>query len=233
MSTELFKERGFQIVDNAFDDQTVDYLALELSRVNFGEAAKKRQTVAFGVRNLLNVAPVVKEFADSDAVRKFVEPIAGEKARVVRAIFFDKTPEANWKVPFHQDLTITVKEQKDVEGFTAWTRKVDIFHVQPPASVLENIVALRVHLDGTDESNGALRVVVGSHRFGRLNAAEIQQLKIGCETVTCRAGKGGVMMMRPLLLHASSATINALHRRVLHFEYSSVDLPGGLEWFGS
>ena len=233
MRTEVFDERGFAVVDNAFDGQTTEHLTLELSRLDFGENAKQRKAVAFGVRNLLNVAPVVKEFAASDVVRKLVEPIAGEKARVVRAIFFDKTPEANWKVPFHQDLTIAVREQKDVEGFSAWTRKADIFHVQPPATLLENIVSLRVHLDDTDESNGALRVVVGSHRFGRLSAAQIQKMKVKGKTVTCRVGKGGAMLMRPLLLHASSAATNALHRRVLHFEFSSVELLEGLEWFGS
>ena len=185
------------------------------------------------MRNLLNVAPVVREFADSDVVRRLVEPVAGKNVQVVRAIFFDKTPEANWKVPFHQDLTITVREQKEVDGFTAWTRKADIFHVQPSVSVLENIVSLRVHLDDTDESNDALRVVVGSHRFGRLSAAEIQQMKIKGEIVTCRVEKGGAMLMRPLLLHASSAATNALHRRVLHFEFSSAELPESLEWFGS
>jgi len=233
MRTEFFNERGFEIVDDVFDKRTIDHLAFELSRFNFGEAAKKRKEVAFGVRNLLNVAPVVKEFANSKAVRKLVEPIAGEKAQVVRAIFFDKTPEANWKVSFHQDLTIAVKEQKDVDGFTAWTRKANIFHVQPPASVLENIVSLRVHLDDTDELNGALRVVVGSHRFGKLSATEIQQMKAEGEIIICRVGKGGAMLMRPLLLHASSAATNALHRRVLHFEFSPVELPEGLEWFGS
>jgi len=233
MRTELFDERGFEIIDNAFDKQTVDNLALELSRLSFSDAAKKRKAVAFGVRNLLNVAPVVKEFAASDVIRKLVEPISGEKARVVRAIFFDKTPEANWKVPFHQDLTIAVREQKDVDGFTAWTQKANIFHVQPPAALLENIVSLRVHLDDTDESNGALRVVIGSHRFGRLSAAQIQKMKVKGKTVTCRVGKGGAMLMRPLLLHASSAATNALHRRVLHFEFSSVELPEDLEWFGS
>ena len=233
MRTELFNERGFEIVDNAVDNQTVDYLTIELSQLKFGKAAKKRKAVAFGIRNLLNVAPFVREFADSDVVRKLVEPIAGEKSQVVRAIFFDKTPEANWKVPIHQDLTITVREQKNVEGFTAWTKKADIAHVQPPASVLENIVSLRVHLDDTDCSNGALRVVAGSHRFGKLSAAEIQQMKAEGETVTCRVRKGGAMLMRPLLLHASSAATNALHRRVLHFEFSSLKLPEGLEWFGS
>jgi ectoine hydroxylase-related dioxygenase (phytanoyl-CoA dioxygenase family) len=182
---------------------------------------------------LLNVAPAVREFANSDAVRNLVEPIAGEKAEVVRAIFFDKTPEANWKVPFHQDLTIAVTEQINVEGFVSWTKKANILHVQPPVKVLENIVALRVHLDETDESNGALRVVVGSHHLGRLSAEQIEQVKMAQEIKTCCVGKGGAMLMRPLLLHASSAATNANHRRVLHFEFSSEELPEGLEWFGS
>lgn len=149
MRTEIFNERGFEIFDNAFDQQTADYLTLELARLDFGTAAKTRKAIAFGVRNLLNVATVIREFAASAAVSKLVEPIAGEKAQVVRAIFFDKTTGANWKVPFHQDLTIAVREQRDVGGFTAWTRKADILHVQPPDSVLENIVSLRVHLDET------------------------------------------------------------------------------------
>ncbi|MBC7796131.1 MAG: phytanoyl-CoA dioxygenase family protein [Pyrinomonadaceae bacterium] len=233
MKTKTFDERGFDIINNVFDNETVEHLTEKLSRLDFGETAKQRENVAFGVRNLLNIAPFVRDFADSEAVRNLIEPIAGEKARVVRAIFFDKTREANWKVPFHQDLTITVKEQKAVEGFTSWTVKADVSHVQPPASVLENIVALRVHLDETDETNGALRVIVGSHNFGRLNVEQIQNLKVSGETVTCNVGKGGAMLMRPLLLHSSSAAMEASHRRVLHFEFSSEKLPNCLKWFGS
>lgn len=175
----------------------------------------------------------MREFVNSENVRKLVEPIAGKQAQVVRAIFFDKTPEANWKVPFHQDLAISVKERKEVDGFNSWTMKANILHVQPPASVLENIVALRIHLDDTNESNGALRIVAGSHRFGRLSAEQIEKLKTRAETVTCPVKRGGTMLMRPLLLHASSAAKNASHRRVLHFEFSSEKLSGGLQWFGS
>lgn len=233
MKKEFFEKLGFDIVDNAFDEEIVDSLVIKLARLKMSETAKQRQSVAFGVRNFLNVAPFVKEFADSNVVRKIIEPLAGKKARVVRAIYFDKTPEANWKVPFHQDLTIAVKEQKTVDGFVAWTMKADILHVQPPASVLENIVTLRVHLDETDESNGALRVIAGSHRFGRLNAEQIEKLKSEGESMTCSVRKGGAMLMRPLLLHASSAATKASHRRVMHFEFSSMTLPEGLNWFGS
>ena len=233
MNVEGFDERGFEIIDNAFESQVIECLIEHLSRVDFGETAKRRNSVAFGVRNLLNVAPTIKDFSESKLIRQIIEPIVGKDARVVRAIFFDKTPEANWKVPFHQDLTITVKERREADGFVSWTTKAGVWHVQPPASVIENIVALRVHLDNTDESNGALRVVVGSHRFGRLNAEQIEKLKVTGEVVTCPVVRGGAMLMRPLLLHASSAATNASHRRIIHFEFSALELPENLEWFGS
>lgn len=233
MKMQCFDDRGFDIIENAFGNQTIDDLIEQLARFDFGKPAKQRNSVAFGVRNLLNVAPFIKDFSDSEAVRRIIEPIVGKNARVVRAIYFDKTPEANWKVPFHQDLTITVKDRQDVDGFVSWTTKANVWHVQPPASVIENIVALRVHLDDADESNGALRVVVGSHLYGRVSAEEIEKLKVTGETVTCSVAKSGAMLMRPLLLHASSAATNALHRRVIHFEFSAANLPNNLEWFGS
>lgn len=233
MKSESFNERGFDLIDNAFENQVIEGLIEKFLRIDFGERAKQRKLVAFGVRNLLNVAPFVKEFSDSDAIRRLIEPIAGENARVVRAIYFDKTPEANWKVPFHQDLTITVRECRKSAGFVSWTTKANVWHVQPPASVIENIVALRVHLDDTDESNGALRVIAGSHNLGRLTAEQIKELKDTGEIVNCPVGKNGAMLMRPLLLHASSTAVNASHRRVIHFEFSSQNLPNDLEWYGS
>lgn len=233
MRLEVFNRRGFEIIDGAFDTNTIDFLIFELSRQDFGETVKQRKSVVFGVRNLANVASFIKEFANSESVGKFITPIVGDKARLVRAIFFDKTPEANWKVPFHQDLTISVKKKKETKGFSAWTFKANILHVQPPVSVLENIVALRIHLDKTDDSNGALRIIPGSHRFGRLSPEKIQELRLKNKIEICSVEKGGAMLMRPLLLHASSSAVNASHRRVLHFEFSSEKLPGNLEWFGS
>ncbi|WP_196992694.1 hypothetical protein [Panacibacter microcysteis] len=50
-----------------------------------------------------------------------------------------------------------------------------------------------------------------------------------CE-VTCRVPKGGVMLMKPLLLYSSGRTVNNKRRRVIHIEFTSAELPGGLEW---
>jgi ectoine hydroxylase-related dioxygenase (phytanoyl-CoA dioxygenase family) len=81
----------------------------------------------------------------------------------VRAIFFDKSSGSNWLVPWHQDLTIAVASKCEAPGFGPWSVKDGIPHVQPPDELLKQMIALRLHLDDCDASNGALRVIPGSH----------------------------------------------------------------------
>lgn len=222
---------GFAVVEDLLDYETVDALIRELANARIDELGSQRAGKVFGLRNLLNAVPATRELANNPILRSLVDPILGNTARIVRAIYFDKHKNANWKVAWHQDLTIAVHEKLDVEGFGAWSIKAGIPHVQPPLSILDNMLTLRVHLDHTDETNGALRVLPGTHRYGRLDADQIQHWKEHERIVICSVRRGGVMVMRPLLLHSSLPSLEPEHRRVLHFEYSSVELPGGLEWF--
>lgn len=221
---------GFVVVTRFLDSETASVAieALGSARIHVGEG--QRAGKAFGIRNLLNVVPFTRELANSTACRALVEPILGREARVVRGIYFDKHKDANWKVAWHQDMTIAVRERIEVEGYGPWSVKAGIHHVQPPVSVLENMLTLRIHLDRADETNGALRVIPGSHNHGRLDASQIEYWKQQT-SVTCVAAEGDALLMRPLLLHSSFSSLNPHHRRVLHFEYSSVDLPSGLKWF--
>jgi len=182
-----------------------------------------------GVRNLLDV-PTMRELAESSPVRGQVEAVLGKDARAVRGILFDKTENANWKVPWHQDVTIAVNRRVDADGFGPWSQKEGVLHVQPPASVLEKMVSIRFHLDDCPEENGALRVIPGSHLNGKLLEREIQSLAERSLVVTCAMRRGGALLMRPLLLHASSASSVPSHRRVIHVEYAITSLPNGLEW---
>jgi ectoine hydroxylase-related dioxygenase (phytanoyl-CoA dioxygenase family) len=226
-------EFGFAKFPNIIDEKQIEKLLESLTKLNASSAVREKNGATYGVRNLLNLVPEVWKLAESEKVKSLAESVLGKGAKPVRAIYFDKTPEANWKVPWHQDLTFAVKEKCESEGFTAWTQKAGIQHVQPPIEILENIVALRIYLDDADESNGALKVVPKSHRLGRLNAKEIQNLRKANKTVACSIKRGEVFLMRPLLVHSSSAGTNPKHRRVIHVEYSREKLPNGLEWYGS
>lgn len=226
-------ENGFGILRNVLDAETVSHLTNESATLTLSNSVRRKNESIYGVRNLLNLSPTIREFSNGANVRKIVENILGRNAKVVRAIFFDKTADANWKVPWHQDLTIAVKEKRETKGFSAWTRKADIQHVQPPVEILEKMLTLRFHLDDTDETNGALKVIPKSHRSGRLSANEIKNWRQANEMLTYRVKKGDCLIMRPLILHSSSAGTSPKNRRVIHLEFSGDDLPNGLDWYGS
>ncbi len=224
---------GFALVPQFVDEQEVESLRQSLSNIKNSSAVREKDGAAYGVRNLLNIVPEIREFAESRKMVGLVSSILGEKAKIVRSIFFDKTPEANWKVPWHQDLTIAVREKIETEGFTAWTQKAGIRHVQPPDWILEKILTLRIHLDDADETNGALKVVPKSHCHGRLSAMEIKSWREKNGIEMCRAKSGDVLMMRPLLVHSSSAGIVPKRRRIIHLDFSAENLPNYLQFYGS
>lgn len=148
----------------------------------------------------------------------------------VQCTYFDKTPAANWLVPVHQDLSIPVRARVEHPQLRGWAVKQGMVFVQPPSAVLDGLVAVRVHIDASGEDNGPLRVVPGSHQAGRLADPEQAELRAQRGEVPCLSLRGGVMVMKPLLLHASSKSIVGRPRRVLHFLYGPRELPFGLEW---
>ena len=183
-----------------------------------------------GMRNLLDVAPGVRALATSTPVRAAAEAALGSHCFAVRGILFDKTPDANWKVVWHQDLTIAVRVRAAVAGFGPWSEKAGVPHVQPAVDVLERMLAVRVHLDDCGPDNGPVRVLEGSHRVGRLSADAIDHWRRSSESVECVAERGAILAFRPLILHASSAATAPAHRRVIHIEFAATELPAPLEW---
>lgn len=221
---------GFAIVPDAVDTDTVDRLVAALGDVRDGGEVRRRDGV-YAIRNLLEAVPTIGVLARSAVLRGLVAPILGPEGFPVRGILFDKTAGANWNVVWHQDLSIAVRERREAPGFGPWSEKAGVTHVQPPAALLERMLTVRLHLDDCDPDNGPLRVLPGSHRAGRLNAAAIQDWRTRVPEVVCPVPRGGVLLMRPLLLHASSDARAPGHRRVIHIEYAAEGLPGGLAWY--
>ena len=213
---QSIEESGFAVVPQCLSEQVVEDLCSHL------ESARHAQ------RNLLDV-PVVRELAVSEPIKELIVAILGKECFAVRGILFNKTPTSNWKVVWHQDRTIAVRERKDVAHFGPWSTKAGVPHVHPPASVMDKMLALRLHLDESHASNGPLRVIPGSHKAGCISSDEIAAWKER-PSVICTVPKGGAILMRPLLVHASSSCSKPEPRRVIHLEFAASALPNGLEW---
>ena len=222
---------GFAIIRAVLGLAQVEQLANSLQSLEGSESIRRRGGM-FAVRNLLDVSKPVRELAESAALRELVVPVLGHSAIAVRGILFDKTPGANWKVPWHQDVTIAVSSRKELDGFGPWSIKAGVPHVQPPAKVLDDMLSLRIQLDPGGAENGALKVVPGSHRHGRLSEEEAVRSGAKGPVKVCAINAGDALIMRPLLLHASSASKVPGHRRVIHLDYAAAQLPGGLRWAG-
>lgn len=153
-----------------------------------------------------------------------------QDAMAVQCTLFAKSPEHNWLVALHQDLAVPVRERVESSQSRGWSEKDGMLFVQPRLAVLEQLVAVRLHLDDCTAENGAMRVVPASHRFGRLASPQAQELRSSTGEVVCAVRAGGVLLMRPLLLHASSKSTVETPRRVLHFVFGPPRLPDGLSW---
>ena len=147
---------------------------------------------------------------------------------MVKSIYFDKPALSNWFVAWHQDLTISVDKKADLNGYGPWTVKQNQFAVQPPLSILTDNFTIRIHLDDTDELNGVLKVIPGSHLGGISRPDQINHESIA--PATCKVSSGSLMIMRPLLMHASGRTVSNKKRRVIHIEFSRAELAEGIQW---
>jgi len=225
---EEIATRGFAIVEQAISSEQVIELRAAIAAIPAGEDVRRRTNV-YGIRNLLNLCPACRRLAASPEIRALVTPVLGEDCFAVRGTFFDKVPGANWNLRWHQDSVISVKAETDALGFHAWSKKAGVTQVRPPVEVLKNMLAIRIHLDDCLELNGALRILLGSHlqRWGR---DELEIAKSKHEVVTCEVPVRGVLAMRPLALHGSSSSDSPNHRRVIHIEYATGELPGELDW---
>ena len=115
-------------------------------------------------------------------------------------------------------------------GLTGWSEKEGDIFVQPPREVLESVTAVRIHIDPCPVESGALRVVPESHLWGVLAPLEAKRLRDRFGEKAVPSPRGGALILKPLLLHASSKAQVALQRRVMHFVFGPRVLPFGLEW---
>ncbi|WP_417485490.1 phytanoyl-CoA dioxygenase family protein [Maricaulis salignorans] len=156
--------------------------------------------------------------------------LAGEPLRPVRILIFDKTESSNWAVTWHQDRVLPLREKRILPGFTRWTSKSGIPHVEPPESLSRRMISIRVHLDDCGPANGPLSVIPGSHERGRLTDEQVEAVADRGTPVSYPACAGDILILKTLIVHASERARLTSRRRVLHIDFAPDDLPQGLDW---
>jgi len=211
---------GYALTNLVLAEHQCEHLVSSLPPVNSGRA---------GVRNLITHPTVVRLLAH-EKLGAYLWSVIGRELVAVKATLFDKTPEANWRVHWHQDRMIAVKERLNIAGYGPWSTKSGSLHVEPPSEVLAQMLAIRVHLDVCGSENGPLRVIPGSHQAGKLADCQVTALADSREFVEVYVPRGAILLMRPLVVHSSSPARAAEHRRVLHIEFAPKESISPLQW---
>ena len=222
MLRDTIDQHGFAVIPAVLPG---DEIAALLQHLKEGRVRRTRA----GARHLM-ADPLIAELANDPRLLNLAREILGNDAIPFRATLFDKSPDANWLVVWHQDTALPLTQRGEIHGWGPWSIKEGIHYAHAPAHALEHVVALRVHLDDCSAENGPLRVIPATHKFGVLSDDAVAQLAARSSPVDCLASQGGVLAMRPLLVHSSSKSQSDAPRRVLHIEYAeSMLIADGLE----
>ena len=213
-------DHGYWIVANVLGVDETEALRSAVETLPRGRA---------GTRDVLN-HPDVRRLAADPRLAGLAKTFLTRPAIPFKATLFDKSADSNWLVTWHQDLALPIRRQVDAPDWGPWTEKGGRLHAIAPAAALQSVIALRVHLDDSFAENGPLRVLPGTHRLGRIPDDRIAVLARETDPAECLVHAGGVIAMRPLLLHASSKSTTAAPRRVIHIEYACETMfDGGIE----
>lgn len=219
---DIVRKGGYGLIPDVFAPSETDAL---LSRLDEEALPRTRAGVRHAMRSP-NVTKIANDPRTLDIARK----ILGPAAIPFRATLFEKLPDSNWLVAWHQDTALPLQTRVEASGWGPWSIKDGVNYAHAPAKALEKVVALRLHLDDSNLDNGPLRVLPGTHTNGVLNDAEILSFAAERSSVDCPMPKGGVIAMRPLVIHASSKSQTDNPRRVLHIEFAeSAEIDANLQ----
>jgi hypothetical protein len=151
-------------------------------------------------------------------------------ARLVRVIWFAKNETSNWGVAWHQDRIIAVARRVDLAGFSNWTLKSGIWHCAPPEYLLRQMCFVRIHLDDSDATNGAMQIAFGSEAAGVVASQDAAKVAASYPVETCTAKRGDQQILPMLTLHQSTASHTAAPRRAIRLDFAGFELPAPLKW---
>ena len=213
MMGDIAQARGFEVYPGVVN---------QAERSNLLEALGSVPRTRAGSRHVLS-CPSVSALAADPRLTSIARSFLGVEPFPFRATLFDKSADANWLVVWHQDTALPFIRRLDEPGWGPWSMKAGVLYAHAPAWALSRVIALRVHIDSSDPSNGPLRVIPGSQELGVLTDEQLAELARSRASHECLVPAGGILAMRPLLVHSSSKSTSLLPRRVVHIEYADAE----------
>lgn len=215
-------DKGYAIYPGVIEPEECEVVKLSIS-------ASRTHPARAGTRHLMSNA-AVSAMARDPRLKLIAAEFVGSAPVPFSATLFEKTGQANWLIAWHQDTALPIANAFEAEGWGPWSKKSGVCFAHAPAWALLRVIALRLHLDDSGADNGPLRVIPWSHGEGVLRDPEVLARAAAVQPVDCLVNRGGVIAMRPLLIHASSKSIRDLPRRVLHILYADcIELAPGVE----
>lgn len=210
---QAIKETGCAILPGSFPHEKIDSLLDQINKL-------QPCLSGAGLRHAMKLPPVA-DLARHSTMMNLVHEAMGQDAFPFRATLLFKSSRSNWLVAWHQDRALPLRTRDDWTGWGPWSVKDGINYALAPAAALNQVLALRVSLDDSNMENGPLRVLPGTHTLGVLSDERVCELAASTSPAACVVPKGGILAMRPLLIHASSKSRANMPRRVLHVEYAA------------
>lgn len=222
------EENGYSVLASLYSDIEISQILTCIKHAEHDGNSFLKTKDLFAIRQLIKNVPDLTDLVFNAKLIALISHLSESDYFLTKAIYFDKPSKSNWFVAYHQDLSISVDKKVDLENYVNWTFKKGQYGVQPPIQILKDTITIRIHLDDTDKNNGALKVIPKSH-LNAIVRADSKDWKIEKEEL-CVVKKGGVMLMKPLTLHASNRTTNKKQRRVIHLELNKNKLDKPLNW---
>jgi ectoine hydroxylase-related dioxygenase (phytanoyl-CoA dioxygenase family) len=218
------ESKGFSITPQLYSGSELDFIKDLIDK----NASFSKNVLVHSIRKLLKNIPELSGILFNKNLVGLINELGGPDYFLTKSIYFDKPENSNWFVSYHQDLSISVSDKFEIDGYKNWTVKKNQFGVQPPIKVLEKTITVRIHLDDIDQNNGALKVILKSHKKGitRFEKDWAEQE----EEVICNVREGAAMLMKPLTFHASKRSQSGNRRRVIHLEFCNQELESPLVW---
>ncbi|MFY0593402.1 phytanoyl-CoA dioxygenase family protein [Roseivirga sp.] len=223
-----FEKDGFTILKSVFSDESLSKVSKKIDTyISKNQPDEKKSFYA--IRHLFKEIPELIELILTPTFKNIIEVYAGKDYFISKAIYFSKPLDQNWFVSYHQDLSINVKNYTESKEYKHWIERSNSYSVRPYLEILQKTITLRIHIDTCNESSGSLKVLSGSHLSGVKKSESIHKEQF--EEKFCNANTGDVLLMKPLLFHASNKTTIPNRRRIIHIELCNKELKDSLEWF--